>query len=75
MEPVHQRGEAMTTELETEFEVMIARAGLAIPAESKPALLSAFAELRDQCALLRNAARTAAAEPANIYRLRHRETL
>ena len=65
----------MATELETEFDVLIARAGLTIPADSKPALLTAFAELRDQCALLRHASRTAAAEPANVYRLRHRETL
>ena len=65
----------MSADLETEFDVLVARAGLAIPAASKPALLTAFAELREQCALLRHASRTAAAEPANIYRLRHRETL
>ena len=54
--------------LETEFDVLMARAGLAIPPDRRPALLHAFAELRGQLALLRGP-RTAAAEPSNVFRL------
>ena len=60
-------------ELEAEFDVLMARAGIIVPPESRGPLLVAFEELRGQCALLRDAARTAAAEPANVYRLRHPE--
>jgi hypothetical protein len=59
------------TELEAEFDMLMARAGIAVPRESREPLLLAFEELRGQCALLRDAARTAAAEPANVYRVRH----
>ena len=60
-------------ELEAEFDVLMARAGIAVPRESRVPLLLAFEELRGQCALLRDAARNAAAEPANVYRLRRPE--
>ncbi len=59
--------------LEAEFDVLMARAGITVPPESREPLLAAFEELRGQCALLRDAARTAAAEPANVYRLRRPE--
>ena len=55
-------------DLETEFDVLMGRAGLAIPPDRRPALLHAFAELRAQLALLRGP-RDAAAEPANVFRL------
>ncbi|MBV9747547.1 MAG: hypothetical protein JO157_01920 [Acetobacteraceae bacterium] len=60
-------------ELEAEFDVLMARAGITIPPESRQPLLLAFEELRGHCALVRDAARTAAAEPANVYRLRRPE--
>ena len=55
-------------QLETEFDVLMARAGLAIPPDRRAPLLHAFAELRGQLELLRGP-RTAAAEPANVFRL------
>lgn len=54
-------------ELEAEFDVLMARAGITVPPESREPLLVAFKELRGQCALLRDAARTAAAEPAYVH--------
>ena len=54
--------------LETEFDALMARAGMVIPPDRRPALLHAFAELRGQAALLRQP-RTAAAEPSNVFRL------
>ncbi len=58
--------------LETEFDVLMARAGIVVPENRRAALLAGFAELRDQVALLRQP-RTAAAEPSNIFQARRPE--
>ena len=55
-------------DLAADFDACMRRAGLAVPPERREQVLVAYAELRDQVALLRNG-RTAAAEPANIFRL------
>ena len=55
-------------ELEAEFDVYMRRAGLIVPPERRRQVLVAYAELRDQVDLLRNG-RSAAAEPANVFRL------
>ena len=54
--------------LEAEFDILMARAGLTIPPDRRAALLAGFADLRATLPLLRQP-RTAAAEPANIFRL------
>ena len=54
--------------LAAEFDMLMQRAGLAIPAERRAQVLVAYAELRDQVDLLRNG-RAAAAEPSNVFRL------
>ena len=54
--------------LEAEFDLLMQRAGLTVPAERRAQVLPAYAELRDQVELLRGP-RTAAAEPSNIFRL------
>ena len=59
-------------DLATDFDACMRRAGLAIPPDRREQVLVAYAELQDQVALLRNG-RTAAAEPANTFRL-HRIT-
>ncbi len=54
---------------EAELDCMLARAGIAIRApEEAASMRAAFAELREQVALLRQP-REAAAEPANVFRL------
>lgn len=58
--------------LEAEFDVLMARAGIAVPEDRRAALLTGFAELRGQVALLRQP-RTAAAEPSNIFHARRPE--
>ncbi len=54
--------------LAAEFDILMARAGLALPPGRREQVLVAYAELRDQADLLRGP-RTAAAEPANVFRL------
>lgn len=54
--------------LAVEFDMLMSRAGLTVPTERRNQVLVAYAELRDQLELLRGP-RTAAAEPANIFRL------
>ena len=58
--------------LETEFDVLMARAGITVPENRRAALLAGFAELRDQVALLRQP-RSAAAEPSNVFQSRRPE--
>ncbi len=55
--------------LEAEFDMFMARAGITVPPDRRPAMLTGFAELRAQAAMLRDASRTAAAEPSNVFRL------
>ena len=54
--------------LAAEFDLLMHRAGLSVPAERRAQMLPAYAELRDQVELLRGP-RTAAAEPSNVFRL------
>jgi len=54
--------------LETEFDSMLARAGMIIPADRRAATVQAYRELRQQVALLRQP-RDATHEPSNIFRL------
>jgi hypothetical protein len=59
----------MTSEaLETEFDTLMARAGLTIPLDRREGLLAGFADLRAMLPALRQP-RTAAAEPSNVFRL------
>ena len=55
--------------LETEFDVLMRRAGLTVPPDRRDTMLAAFKDLRAQLALLRQP-RSAAAEPSNIFSLR-----
>jgi hypothetical protein len=54
--------------LASEFDVLMARAGLTIPPDRRAALLTGFADLRATLPALRQP-RTAAAEPSNVFRL------
>jgi hypothetical protein len=54
--------------LAAEFDMFMARAGLTIPADRRAAILTSYADFREQIALL-HGKRTAAAEPSNIFRL------
>ena len=53
--------------LEQDFDVLVARAGLVVPAEWRAGTLAGYAELRAMAELL-HAPRPAEAEPANVYR-------
>ena len=55
-------------ELSHEFDVLMRRAGITVPPQRREAVLTAYAELRDQMLLLRDRyAHTD--EPANVFRL------
>jgi hypothetical protein len=54
--------------LAAEFNIFMERAGLTIPPDRLPALLTGYADLLAQLPLLRQP-RTAAAEPSNVFRL------
>ena len=55
-------------ELAAEFDILMRRAGLTVPADRRAGLLTSYADLHQQMALLRNRyAHTA--EPANVFRL------
>jgi hypothetical protein len=55
-------------ELATEFDILLRRAGIALPADRRAGLLASYADLQEQIALLRNRyAHTD--EPANVFRL------
>jgi hypothetical protein len=55
-------------DLATEFDVLMRRAGIAVPDDRRAAVLASYADLRDQIALLHNRY-TYADEPANVFRL------
>ncbi len=55
------------TALEAEFDTLMARAGIAVPAASRASILAAFADLRGQLALL-HAPMSHTAEPAHVFR-------
>ncbi len=50
--------------MNAEFDTLMARAGIAIPDDRRPALLAAFVDLRAALALLEDAE----AEPAHVFR-------
>jgi len=55
-------------ELAAEFDVLMRRAGITVPAERRAGVLAAYADLREQVALLSERyAHTD--EPANVFRL------
>jgi hypothetical protein len=55
-------------ELAAEFDVLMRRAGITVPADRRAGVLASFADLHEQIALLRNRyAHTD--EPANVFRL------
>ena len=54
--------------LAAEFDCLMARAGLTIPPARRAGYLIAFADLREQLALL-HPLRGGAAEPSNVFRL------
>jgi hypothetical protein len=54
--------------LAAEFDCLMARAGIAVPAARRTAVLTAYADLRGQIALL-HGRYGAAAEPSNVFRL------
>ena len=54
--------------LAAEFDCLMARAGITIPEARRTAVLAAYADLRDQIALL-HGRYGAAAEPSNVFRL------
>jgi hypothetical protein len=54
--------------LEREFDFLMVKHGIVVPAERRDGALSAFLELRRMAALLRNS-RDASSEPAYIFSL------
>ena len=55
-------------ELAAEFDVLMRRAGIIVPAERRATVFASYADLREQIALLHN--RYAYTdEPANVFRL------
>jgi hypothetical protein len=55
-------------ELAAEFDILMRRAGITVPAERRATVLASYADLSEQIALLHN--RYAYTdEPANIFRL------
>ena len=55
-------------ELAAEFDALMRRAGITVPEERRAAVLTSYADLRDQMLLLRDRyAHTD--EPANVFRL------
>ncbi|HVC63014.1 MAG TPA: hypothetical protein VND19_21955 [Acetobacteraceae bacterium] len=57
-----------TEALAAEFDCLMARAGIAVPRARRATVLAAYADLRQQIALL-HGRYGAAAEPSNVFRL------
>jgi hypothetical protein len=58
-------------ELAAEFDVLMRRAGITVPADRRAGVLASYADLQEQIALLRNRyAHTD--EPSNVFRLTER---
>jgi hypothetical protein len=55
-------------ELEAEFDTLMARAGIVVPAALRPSVLVAFADMRGQLALL-HAPMSHTEEPAHVFRV------
>ncbi|MDA8049590.1 MAG: hypothetical protein M0002_06230 [Rhodospirillales bacterium] len=60
--------ETEPAQLAAEFDTLVVRAGLTIPAERRRELIAAFADLRAEIARL-HAPLSPALEPAAVYRL------
>lgn len=60
--------ETSAADLKLELEVLLRRAGVAVPEDRMDAVLSGYGDLKRMCALLRQP-RTAAAEPSNTFSL------
>jgi hypothetical protein len=54
--------------MEAEFDRLMARAGITVPAPLRDSVLAAFADLRGQIALLHEA-QPYTAEPAHVFRV------
>jgi hypothetical protein len=54
--------------VEREFEVLMARAGVEVPADRKAGAIAGYKDMKRMVALLRQP-RTAADEPSNVYSL------
>ena len=54
--------------LAAEFDMLLARAGITVPASRRDTVLTAYADLRAQLALL-NGRYGHTAEPSNVFRL------
>ncbi len=54
--------------LAAEFDMLMARAGVAVPAEYRDSILASYADFRAQLPLL-HGARTYLSEPSNIFSL------
>ena len=54
--------------LAAEFDMLMARAGITVPVSRRSTVLTAYADLRAQLALL-HGRYGAAAEPSNVFRL------
>jgi hypothetical protein len=65
--PQSTRGNAMDPNLEAEFDMFLARAGMTIPPDRRETVLATYADFRGQMALL-HTRRDAAEEPSNIFR-------
>jgi hypothetical protein len=61
---VHKKKTYPALAMTSEFDTLMARAGIAIPAGRRPALLAAFLDLQAALALLDDAE----AEPAHVFR-------
>ena len=55
--------------LEAELDMLMAKAGAAVPADRKAGIVAGYRDLKRMAALLRQP-RTAADEPSNIYSLK-----
>ncbi len=55
--------------LAAEFDALMARAGITIPADRRESLLAGFADLRAQVALLHDRL-DASVEPSNVFSLK-----
>lgn len=65
----NQPSNALTAdELALEFDVLMRRAGLTVPAARRAAVLASYADLRDQMALL-HGRYGYQSEPSNVFRM------
>lgn len=61
-------GDTFSTELEAEFDMLLAKAGMTVPQDRKAGVLAGYAEQKRLAALLRSD-RSVFAEPANVFDL------